>query len=983
MSQTGSAAHSGRPSRTGTRRRRGALGPTLIVLVAVVLVWWLVSELFTDWLWFKNLDFGQVFTTRWVTGVVLFACGALLTGATSAVNMVIAWRNRPVNAASLESDLLDHYRGAMSRRTKTFIAVPSVLLGVIAGAVATGNIDTTLAFLHRTSFGTKDAHFGMDVSFFVFTMPFLQFVLAALMGALVLGTVLAGLVHFVTGSVHAPTMRLRDELFEPRISRPGRQPLSSPFNGAAQVHLSVMLGLVFVVYGLQRLLSRYEFAVSDNDSLFTGIGYTDAHSRITARLIVAIISFICAAMFFANAKLKMWRLPGTAIILMIVSSLLIQGLYPSFVQQFGVKPNEPDRERPYIADQIAATRKAYDIDDVQVSDYSAKTTVSAGQLKSDAEALPGIRLVDPAIVAPTFEQLQQVRGYYSFPPVLDVDRYTLNGQTTDTIVAAREIDISGLPDQSWNNIHTVYTHGFGLVAAYGNRLQDSGEPEWIEGDIPPTGLLDEKEPRLYFGEQESQYVIAGNVEGATPVELDTPGGSDTGGEQHTTYAGKGGVAIGNPIVRAMYSTKFADLNLLLSGRVNKASRILYDRTPQQRVKQIAPWLTVDQDPYPAVVDGRVVWIVDGYTTTADYPDSQHVNYQDTISDSASDWRTSGDTRQVNYIRNSVKGVVDAYDGTVKLYDWDPSDPIVQTWSKAYPGLLLPKSEISADLLDHLRYPQDIFKVQRQILGRYHMTDPGSWYNQSDLWVVPADPRDKSGKSEPPYYLSIKWPGDSSAVFSQTAVYVPNNRENMGAYMSVVADASSKDYGTLRVLRLSGSEQVPGPNQTYNAIVSDQQVANKLLAFVGQSGNATADALYGNLLTLPMGDGLIYVEPIYTQRKDSSSGGSAAGSYPVLRFVVVRYGTHIGIGTTLQDALDSVFGGDSGADTGTQPPAQAAPGGGSGGNSGDPVARQALSDANAAFAAADEALKKGDLAGYQSQLAIAQSKVNEATKALGG
>ncbi|MFZ2626048.1 MAG: UPF0182 family protein [Propionibacterium sp.] len=983
MSHTGSAARPGHPSRHGAGRRRGALGPTLAILVAVVVVWWLLSELVTDWLWFKNLNFGTVFTTRWLTGVILFAGGAVLMGGSVAANMVIAWRNRPVLASSMDSELLDQYRGAMSRRTKTVVAVPSAILAIIAGATAAGNVDIALAFLHRTPFGQKDAYFGMDVSFYVFTLPFLQFVLAAAMAALILGTILAALVHFITGSLQAPTMRLRTDLFEARggIRRP-RPPRTNPFSPAAQVHLSVLLGLIFVVYGLQRLLSRYEFAVSDNDSLFTGIGYTDAHSRITARLIVAIISFICATMFFANARLRMWRLPGTAIILMLASSLIIQGLYPAFVQQLSVKPNEPDRERPYIANQIAATRQAYDIDDVSVSDYSAKTTVSAGQLKSDAEALPGIRLIDPAIVAPTFEQLQQVRGYYSFPQVLDVDRYTLNGQTTDTIVAAREIDISGLPDQSWNNIHTVYTHGFGLVAAYGNRLQDSGEPQWIEGDIPPTGLLNEQEPRLYFGEQESQYVVAGNVQGATPVELDTPGGSDTGGEQHTTYTGKGGVPIGNLLVRAMYATKFADLNLLLSGRVNKASQILYQRTPQQRVKAIAPWLTVDQDPYPAVVDGRVVWIVDGYTTTADYPNSQHVNYQDTISDSASDWRTSGDTKQVNYMRNSVKAVVDAYDGTVKLYDWDPSDPIVQTWSKAYPGLLLPKSDISADLLAHLRYPQDQFKVQRQILGRYHMTDPGSWYNQSDLWVVPADPRDKSGKSEPPYYLSIKWPGDNKAVFSQTAVFVPNNRENMGAYMSVVADASSADYGKIRVLRLSGSEQVPGPNQTYNAIVSDQQVANKLLPFVGQSGNATADALYGNLLTLPMGDGLIYVEPIYTQRKDTSSGGSSAGSYPVLRFVVVRYGTHIGIGTTLQDALDSVFGGDSGADTSGQQSSGTSQSGSST-STGDAAAKQALTDANAAFTAADAALKNGDLAGYQAQLAIAQAKVNEAAKAIGG
>ncbi|MFT8394543.1 UPF0182 family protein [Propionibacterium sp.] len=975
------------------KRRTRALGPTLAILVAIVIVWWLVSELATDWLWFRNLDYASVFTTRWLTGVILFVGGGLLMGGVCAVSMVVAWRLRPTHAASLDSELLDQYRGTMSRRTRTVIVIPAVLLGIIAGAVSATNVDATLAFLHRTSFGERDPYFHMDVSFYVFTMPFLGFLLASVMAALILGTIMAALVHFVTGSLRAPTMRFNNQLFDPRnanvrkvsIRNAQRPPAQRQnlFGSAAQAHLSAMLGLIFVVYGLQRLLSRYAFAVSDNDALFTGIGFTDEHSRITARLIVAIISFICAAMFFVNAKLRMWRLPFTAIVLMIVTSLIIQGIYPAAVQRLSVRPNEPDKERPFIVNQIAATRDAYDISDASITDYAAKTSVSAGQLKSDAEALPGIRLVDPAIVAPTFEQLQQVRGYYSFPPVLDVDRYNLSGHSTDAVVAAREIDISKLPDQSWNNIHTVFTHGYGMVAAYGNRFQDSGEPDWIEGDIPPTGLLNEQEPRLYFGERETQYVVAGNVAGATPVELDTPGGSTTGGEQHTTYTGKGGVPIGNLLTRAMYATKFADLNLLLSGRVNAASQILYNRTPQERVEAIAPWLTVDQDPYPAVVDGRIVWIVDGYTTTQDYPNSQHVNYQDTISDSTSGWRSTSNTKQVNYIRNSVKAVVDAYDGTVKMYEWDPTDPIVQTWAKAYPHLLLPKQDISPDLLAHMRYPQDIFKVQRQILGRYHMTDPGSWYNQSDLWVVPADPRDKSGKSEPPYLLSIKWPGDNTALFSQTAVFVPNNRENMGAYMSVVADAASPDYGKMRVLRLSGSEQVPGPNQTYNAIVSDQQVANKLLPFVGQSGNATADALYGNLLTLPLGDGLIYVEPIYTQRKDTS-GGSSAGSYPVMRFVVVRYGTHIGIGTTLQEALDSVFGGDAGVGnsqdqqsaanqgSSTQPAAQ-----------GEAAAKQALQDANAAFTAANTALRNGDLATYQSQLATAQQRVNDAINSMGG
>ncbi len=961
-------------------RRHTALGMTLVILVAVIVVWWIVSEFVTDWMWFRNLHFGQVFTTRLVTGAVLAVGQGLLLGGVCALNMALAWRKRPQRSIS-DSPTLDHYRAALARRTAVIIAIPSLVIALGGGSLAVTHIDETLAFLHRTPFGQSDAYFGKDVSFYVFTLPFLRYIVSVLLAALIIGTLAAAVVHIITGSLYASPVAVRPQTADEEGVHPPTVELKNPFSAAAQVHLSVMLGLIMVVYGFQRLLSRYEFAVSDNDALFTGIGYTDDHARITARLIIAIIAWICALMFFANVRLKMWRVPGTAIILMIVSSLIIQGVYPVAIQQFTVRPSEVNQERSYIERQIEATRAAYDIEDVTISDYSAETNVSAGQLRSDAEALPGIRLMDPALIGETYEQLQQVRGYYQFPSVLDVDRYDVDGDTTDTIIAAREINIAGLPDQSWINTHTVYTHGYGVVASYGNRSSSNGEPMWIEGDIPPEGELDIDESRIYYGESESQWVVAGNVEGATPIELDTPGGSESGGEQHYTYTGAGGVAIGNYVMRGMYATKFADLNLLLSSNVNSASRILYNRTPRERIGEVAPWLTVDQDPYPAVVDGRVVWIVDAYTTSADYPNAQHVNLQETISDSAR--QNAGEDTQINYMRNSVKAVVDAFDGTVDLYAWDTDDPVLQTWMKVYPGLLKDRGDISEDLMSHLRYPQDLFKVQRQVLGRYHMENPDSWYNQSDLWVVPADPRDSSGAYEPPYYLSIKWPGDESPMFSQTAVYVPKNRENMAAYMSVVADASSPDYGKIRVLKLSDTAQVPGPNQTYNAIVSDQQVADKLLPFIGQGSDSSADALYGNLLTLPLGNGLIYVEPIYTQRKSAASG-SSAGTYPVLRFVVVRFGTHIGIGDTLQEALDSVFAGDAGASTGEDVDQQ------SSGDSGsteqltnEEAAKQLLQEANDAFTKADEALKNGDLGEYQTQIETAQSKAQEAYRRLNG
>ncbi|GAA2178287.1 UPF0182 family protein [Brooklawnia cerclae] len=956
-------------------RKRNTLALTLGILVVLILGFVLFSRVWTDLLWYRSVDAQQVFTIRLFSTVGLFCVFGLLMAVVVLVNMVVALRMRPhgVPAQAGRSSTLSRYRRVMDARTKLFVAVPVIVLGLLAGAGAVSVTDTFLAWLNATPFGTTDPYFNRDISFYVFDLPWWRFVVSQVMWTFIISLVATAVVHFISGATRTSPLRLSSpvEGQAPEIK------VSNPFGASAQAHMSVLLGIIMILIGIDQMLGRYAFAYTDNDTLFTGIGYTDDHARITAKLIMAIICLVCAVVFFVNAKLRRWMLPTSAVALAVASSLVVQVAYPGLVWQFDVKPNEPDRERNYIANQISATREAYGVADVEVTDYSATTTVSAGQLIADASALPGIRLMDPQVIAPTFEQLQQVRGYYTFPDVLDVDRYTIDGQETDAIVAVREINTSGLPEenQTWNNVHTVYTHGYAMVGAYGNRRQASGEPEWIERDIPPEGELNQVEPRVYFGENTTDYSIVGTTEGGSAIELDTPGGESGSGETYTTYSGTGGVSVGNYLVRALFAARFGDINLLLSSRVTSESKILYDRTPAERVAKVAPWLTIDQDPYPAVVDGRVVWIIDGYTTSNSYPNSQRVDLSSATSDSTSSWTPVGsESSDVNYIRNSVKAVVDAYDGTVTLYAWDTSDPVLQTWDKVYPGLLHSVDEISDDLKAHLRYPQDLFKAQREILGRYHMTDPMAWYQQSDLWVVPDDPRYDDTK-EPPYYLSIKWPEDDAPVFSQTAVYVPRGRENLGAYMAVVADAASPDYGKIRVLRLSDTHQVPGPNQTFNAIQTDEQVQQALLPFTSQGA---AEPVYGNLLTLPLGGGLIYVEPIYTQ-------GKATGSYPVLRFIVVRFGDHIGIGDTLQEALDTVFQGDAGVDTGEgsdQTSGGSDEGSSSGTTTGSEAVKAALEAAVAAYDAADEALKAGDLAEYQAQIEIAKQRVEEAQSALG-
>lgn len=956
-------------ARSPELRTPKALAPTLAILVAMVGVVMLATRFWTEVLWYRTLDSSSVFTTRLANSVVLFLGAAVLMGAGVAANMIVAARLHPMQRATRPAapGLL-----GLNPDRRGFVLVPALVLGILAGVSALSELDTFLAWREATPFGVTDPYFSLDVGFYVFQLPWWNFVLGMVMATLVVSTLAAGLVHLVIGSSYAAPIRVMAGGQDGSLRQPQVE-LRNPFTERAQAHLSVLFGLLLLAYGIDQMLARYDYASSDN-GLLTGITYTDDHSRITARLIVAMISLVCALVFFANARIRRWLLPGSALVLMVVSSLILSTLYPGIIQRFNVAPDEPTVEAPYISRHIEATRRAYGINETEITPYSATTTVSAGQLKSDAAALPGIRLMDPAMISPTFEQLQQVRGYYAFPPVLDVDRYTINGEQTDAIVAAREIDLGEIPDASWNNLHTFYTHGYAMVAAYGNRRQPSGEPAWIVGDIPPTGDLAEHEPRIYFGERASDYAVVGAPEGTPPVELDTPGGGSTGGETRNTYQGSGGVPIGGWLNRVLYAIRFADINLLLSNRVNESSQILYDRTPAERVAKVAPWLTVDSDPYPAIVDGRVVWILDGYTISDAYPNSQRVDLRSVTSDSVSQQRGLTTSQPLNYIRNSVKAVVDAYEGTVSLYAWDETDPLLQTWSKVFPGLLKPKSEVGADLMAHLRYPQDLFKAQRQVLGRYHTTDSNTWFQQSDLWQVPNDPRATNTK-EPPFYLSIKWPGDAAPVFSQTAVYVPKGRENLGAYLAVVADASSPDYGKLRVLKLSDTQQIAGPGQTFNAITTDQQVAERLRPFVNQG---TADALYGNLLTLPLGGGLLYVQPIYTQRKESGTSGS--GSYPLLRFVVVRFGDYIGIADTLQEALDQVFQGDSGAETGEQP---------SGGGTTPPTtpqtgpeaAKAALQVAAAAYQEADRALKAGNLAEYQRQIEIMRVKLLEAEKAL--
>ncbi len=957
----------------GSQQRSRALIGTIVVLVAAFFLISVFTGVWTDRLWFRSVGYSGVFTKVLGTRILLFLVFGLLMGATVAANVVIAYRFRPLfRPASQEQANLDRYREVVDPLRRWLLVAVAVVLGLFAGGSGAGQWRQFLLWRHRAPFGTKDPYFHKDVGFFVFDLPWLHYIVDFGLALTVLSLLAAAIVHYLFGGI-------RLQVKQDRLS------------GAAQVQISVLAGLFVLIKALDYWLDRYNLS-TDSGGLFTGIGFADKNALLPSKTILTFIAVICAVLFFANVFRRTWMLPTVGLALLVLSSILLGVIWPGIVQQFQVKPSEPDKEGPYIASNIQATREAYGLQGTQVTQYDANLSLSSEKLRSDAQSIPGIRLLDPALVSDTFEQLQQVRGYYSVAPVLDVDRYQVSGRTRDMVLAVRELNQNGLPEgqRNWANEHTVYTHGYGVVAAYGNQrdrndqpvTDNEGKPVWAERDLPPQGDLTKMfpkgyQPRIYFGENSPNYSIVGKAPGGRSVELDLPEGQGASPKTNT-YAGTAGVPIGGLFSKLMYAIKFSEPNLVLSSRVNENSRILYDRAPRERVQKVAPWLTVDGDAYPAVVDGRVKWILDGYTTTDHYPNSEKDSLRSMTSDALSPNTTYATlpTDEINYMRNSVKAVVDAYDGSVTLYEWDQKDPILKAWEGAFANVVKPKSAIPPDLLAHMRYPEDLFKVQRNMLAAYHVQNPKTFYDGSDKWKVPEDPENKANK-QPPYRLSVRTPsGGPDPVFSLTSVYVPNNRQNLASFISVDADAGQKDYGTIRILRLPSNTQVPGPSQIANQFGADSDIQDKLLAFT----RTNSKAVFGNLLTLPVGDGLLYVQPLYTLRK------TGEGRYPVLRYVLVSFGERVGIGTTLTAAIDDVLG-ISTPEGGTAGTAGAGGTGGSGGTGGGGGAvpsdvRALLQQAEAKFAEAQKALQSGDLQGYAKAQAEARDLVQKALAAAG-
>ena len=977
------------------RRRRGPLLPTIAVLVALVVLVIIASNIWTEVLWYSSVGFTRVFTTTLAAKALLFVVGGLLAGAVIASSLIIGYRTRPVYApVSAEQASLDRYRESVEplRRLGT-IAIP-IAVGLLSGAAAADRWPVYLLWLNRVPFGRRDPQFHLDVGFFVFTLPWLRFVLGFLTTIVVLAAIAAAATHYLYGG-----LRLQGGVERTTT--------------AARVHLSLLVAAFVLLRAGGYWLDRYALTTQQSGLAggFSGLTYTDANAVLPAKTFLTVAAAVVGLLFIGSIWLRSWRLPGIAAALLVVCAIVVGGIYPAAVQRFQVSPSQASKERLYIERNIAASRAAYGLQDVEVRQYNAQTLATSGQLRNDAATVPSVRLLDPALVSDSFRAEEQIRQYYAFPDSLDVDRYTVDGKVRDTVIAVREIKLDQIDqtNRNWLNDHTVYTHGFGVVAAYGNRRANDGKPVFYEGDIPPTGALGTYEPRVYFGESSPEYSIVGAPSRSAPWELDYPDTASNSGQKNTTYTGKGGVAIGSLARKVAYAIKYQEQNILLSDRVTSQSRILYHRNPRERVQKVAPWLTLDGDPYPAVVNGRIQWILDGFTTTNAYPNSSETTLESATADSLTARSASVQAlanRRVNYIRNSVKATVDAYDGTVTLYAWDESDPLLKAWSKAFPGTVQPLSKISGQLMSHLRYPEDLFKVQREVLRRYHVTDPGAFYGGQDFWRVPADPTTQGTTTpvttqvaaepavqQPAYFLTLQMPGTDRPSFSLTTTYVPpgSNARVLTAFAAVDADAGSTPgkkrdgYGKLRVLELPKDTAISGPGQVQNNFNANTEVKKELqLANTGSSR-----VINGNLLTLPVGGGLLYVQPVYVR-------GTGETSYPLLQKVLVSFGDKIGFADTLDEALDQVFGGNSGATAGD---AGAAPttggpsgsttgttggttGGGTTGTSATAQAdlRQALSDAQQAIKDSQAALAKSDFAAYGQAQARLADAVQRATDA---
>jgi uncharacterized protein len=905
--------------------------------ILVVLIW-LASGLAGFWLnllWFREVDKTQVFWR--VLGVeiglgLLTGLGTvLIVGSNLWMAQRIAVPSRPLVVGESGAEQL---RRALVPYRRAFRIAVVAVLGLLVGLHGASQWRTYMLWRNHVPFGDRDAQFGRDIGFYVFSLPLQRAVFGWLLFTLLATTLLVVAEHWLLGGI---------------------QPAAKGNRVAPQVHahLAILLGCIVLLKAWGYRLDQFSLVFSPR-GVVTGASYTDVHAQLPALRLLMLVAPVCALLFFLNLRSRDFTLPVAGTLLLVLSSVLIGGLVPAFVQRFQVTPQELQREEPYIQRNIDATRKAFALEGVETSDFPAAEDLTPAAVRANAATVDNIRLWEADVLKTAIQNLQAIGQYYEFSDV-DVDRYRISRTARQVMISAREVDPRNLDAsaQTWVNLHLAYTHGYGVVAAQVNQAETSGRPDFIvSGFDQQAAAIPVRQPRIYFGEPPPDtptYVVVGSRQ----PEVDSP--SVSGQSQVLVrYDGRGGVQLASPLRRLAAAVRFRDLNLLISSNLNPRSRFLFNRDIRDRMEKAAPFLQWDADPYVAVVDGRIVYIRDGYTTTDNYPYSQRIRLD--VAARRTDPKDRGVGGEANYLRNSVKAVVDAYDGTTTLYAFDDTDPLLRAWGKAFPGLFAPRSAMSADLQAHLRYPEDLFSIQTDRYASYHIGAARDFYSKQDFWALPEDRSGQLTRGEGslvvagpkprmrPYYLLTRLPGEHDEQFVLVMPFTPNNKQNMVAYMAARSDPIG--YGKITLFSLPRARTVFGPTQVHAQILADPDVAKELTLF-NQQGSTV---ILGNLLTVPIKDALLYVQPIFVQ--------ASQGAIPELRRVPVFFNNQLGYTADLADSINQVL-----SQT-TKPPPASGPQPPTGPQTTSTALARILQQQAEQYRRAQQALDRHDLGAYQ-------------------
>jgi uncharacterized membrane protein (UPF0182 family) len=949
-------------------------------LIAALLIWFgfgTAVALTVDYLWFNALEHGDLFMTSLQAKIGLWTAAFVASMAVIGLNTRAAWRDGPINFGGLGGEGELRLPTAQIERMARQALIGLVLLLSLGFANgASRSWMDVLSYLEREPFNATDPIYGLDISFYFFELPVFELTHHLATGLCFVSLACVAGIHFFREQLRGPTRLSPDFERDPKILTIGPDvdvisqlsPQRRGLSDGARAHLLNLGGVFFVLLAVGFWLRRYDLLFTRRGAVF-GVGYTDVNAQIPVLWIMIGVALLAAGAMVASIFRDGWRLPAWAVGGFFAASALLNGLYPPLVQKFFVTPNELEVERPYLEHNIQATREAFALERIAVQPFEAASDLTMDDIRDNPLTIQNVRLWDTGPLLTTYSQLQEIRLYYDFIDV-DVDRYELDGKLRQVMLSGRELNYENIPSQaqSFVNERLQYTHGYGLTMSPVNVVTEEGLPDLFVKDIPPTSVheaLEVTRPEIYYGEQTDRFVMVKT----TAEEFDHPLGDQN---KYTRYAGDGGVSIGSLGARALFSAYFQSFDILLSSYLTEESRVLFRRRIKDRVRTLVPFLSYDSDPYLVVEGGRLYWILDAYTVSHRYPYSeQHKN-------------RFGD--RVNYIRNSVKVVIDAYHGSVDFYIADPEDPVIRTYARIFSTTFKPLEQMPAGLVDHLRYPVDFFEVQADLYRAYHMVDTTVFYNKEDMWEFPMELYGGRAQTMRSYYLIMKLPDAEREEFVLLLPFVPTNRDNMISWLAARSDG--ENYGELLLYQFPKQKLIYGPRQIEARIDQDPEISEQITLW-SQSGSRV---VRGNLLVIPIGDSLMYVEPLYLQAESSQ--------LPELKRVLVSYENRIAMRQTLNEALQAVFGGEPDvARDRARAAADAAVGGGERGgdrasgasDAGDsadtgagdgavPAGWQRLVDrANRQFMESEDALRAGDWAGYGE----AQERLRATLEQLGG